>query len=77
MGNLVFTIEVSYQDQFSERQIHENLLVFPHMEPLTLNGKQYKLKTNDDVLAFHSVLEAALMEDILTGKGDAGKQEGV
>lgn len=77
MGNLVFEIEVSYSDLFSGKQIPDTLLIYPHMEPLTLNGKQYKLKTNDDVLAFHSVLEAALLEDILTGKGDAGKQEGV
>jgi hypothetical protein len=46
------------------------------MNPLTLNGKQYKIETNDDVLAFHSVLEAASVEDILNDKGDTGKQEG-
>lgn len=76
MGNLVFNVEVSYQDLFSKRQNPELLLVYPHMNPLTLNGKQYKIETNDDVIAFHSILEAATMEDILNDKGDTGEQEG-
>ena len=76
-GNLVFDINASYQDLFSKRQLPETLLVYPHMKPLTLNGKEYKIKTNDDVIAFHSILEAALLEDILNDKGDTGKQEGV
>lgn len=77
MGNLVFEIEVSYPDLFSGKQIPDTLLIYPHMNRLTLNGKLYKIETNDDVIAFHSVLEAAVVEDILAGKGDAGKQEGV
>lgn len=76
MGNLVFTVKVSYQDPFSKRQNTEVLLIYPHMNPLTLNGKQYKIETNDDVIAFHSILEAASVEDILNDKGDTGKQEG-
>lgn len=76
MGNLVFNVEVSYQDLFSKRQNPEILLIYPHMNPLTLNGKQYKIETSDDVVAFHTILEAALLEDILNDKGDAGKQEG-
>ena len=76
MGNLVFTVEASYQDLFSKRQNTEILLIYPHMNPLTLNGKLYKIETNDDVIAFHSVLEAASVEDILNDKGDTGKQEG-
>ena len=76
-GNLVFNVEASYQDLFSKRQNPELLLIYPHMNPLTLNGKQYKIENNDDVIAFHSILEAALLEDILNDKGDTGKQEGV
>lgn len=76
MGNLVFEVETTYQDLFSKRQNTEIVLIYPHMNPLTLNGKQYKIETNDDVLAFHSILEAALLEDILNDKGDTGKQEG-
>ncbi len=76
MGNLVFNVETSYQDMFSKRQNPELLLIFPHMNPLTLNGKEYKIETNDDVIAFHSILEAAVLEDILNDKGDTGKQEG-
>lgn len=76
IGNIVFEVEATYQDLFSKRQNTEVLLVYPRMNPLTLNGKQYKIKTNDDVLAFHSVLEAASVEDILNDKGDTGKQEG-
>ena len=76
MDNLVFTVETSYQDLFSKRQNQEVILVYPHMVPLTLNGKLYKIETNDDVIAFHSILEAATMEDILNDKGDTGKQEG-
>ena len=75
-GNLVFNVEASYQDMFSKRQNPEILLIYPHMDPLTINGKQYKIKTNDDVVAFRAILEAAVMEDILNDKGDAGKQEG-
>ena len=75
-GNLVFNVEASYQDMFSKRQNPEILLVYPHMDPLTINGKQYKIKTNDDVVAFRAILEAAVMEDILNDKGDAGKQKG-
>ena len=75
-GHLVFNVETSYQDMFSKRQNPELLLVFPHMNPLTLNGKEYKIETNDDVIAFHSILEAAVLEDILNDKGDTGKQEG-
>lgn len=76
MGNLVFTVETSYQDLFSKRQNSVILLIYPHMNPLTLNGKLYKIETNDDVIAFHSILEAATMEDILNDKGDTGEQEG-
>lgn len=76
MGNLVFEVHVSYQDLFSKRQNPEILLVYPHMNPLTLNGKLYKIETNDDVIAFHSILEAATVEDILNDKGNTGKQEG-
>lgn len=75
-GNLVFEVHVTYQDPFSKRQNQEVILVYPHMVPLTMNGKQYRIETNDDVLAFHSVLEAASVEDILNDKGDTGKQEG-
>ena len=76
MGNLVFNVEVSYKDLFGDRQNPEILLIYPHMNPLTLNGKQYKIETSDDVVAFHTILEAALLEDILNDKGDAGEQEG-
>lgn len=76
MGNLVFNVNVSYQDFFGDRQNHELILIYPHMNPLTLNGKQYKIETSDDVVAFHTILEAALLEDILNDKGDAGEQEG-
>ena len=76
MGNLVFNVEVSYQDLFGNREHAELVLIYPHMNPLTLNGKQYKIETSDDVVAFHSILEAALLEDILNDKGDTGKQEG-
>ena len=76
MGNLVFTVDVSYQDPFSKRQNLEILLIYPHMNPLTLNGKLYEIETDDDVIAFHSILEAAAVEDILNGKGDTGEQEG-
>ena len=76
MGNLVFEVHASYQDLFSKRQKAEILLIYPHMDPLTLNGKLYKIETNDDVIAFHSILEAATMEDILNDKGDTGEQEG-
>lgn len=76
IGNIVFEVKSTYQDMFSKRQNTEVLLVYPRMNPLTLNGKQYKIETNDDVLAFHSVLEAASVEDILNDKGDTGKQEG-
>lgn len=76
IGNIVFEIKATYQDLFSMRKNTEIVLVYPHMNPLTLNGKQYKIETNDDVLAFHSVLEAASVEDILNDKGDTGKQEG-
>lgn len=75
MGNLVFEVHVTYQDLFCKRQNQEVILVYPHMVPLTMNGKQYKIETNDDVLAFHSVLEAASVEDILNDKGNTGKQE--
>lgn len=75
-GHLVFNVEASYQDMFSKRLNPEILLIYPNMEPLTINGKQYKIKTNDDVVAFRAILEAAVMEDILNDKGDAGKQEG-
>lgn len=71
IGNIVFEIKVTYQDLFSKRQNTETILIYPHMNPLTLNGKQYKIETNDDVLAFHSVLEAASVEDILNDKGAA------
>ena len=76
IGNIVFEIKATYQDLFTLRKHTEIVLVYPHMNPLTLNGKQYKIETNDDVLAFHSVLEAASVEDILNDKGDTGKQEG-
>lgn len=76
IGNIVFEVEASYQDLFCNRQNAEVVLIYPHMNPLTLNGKQYKIETNDDVLAFHSILEAATMEDILNDKGDTGEQEG-
>ena len=76
MGNLVFNVKATYQDLFSKRQNPELLLIYPHMNPLTLNGKQYKIENNDDVIAFHSILEAAAVEDILNDKGDTGKQEG-
>lgn len=76
IGNIVFEIKATYQDLFSKRQNTEIVLIYPHMNPLTLNGKQYKIETNDDVLAFHSVLEAASVEDILNDKGDTGKQKG-
>ena len=76
IGNIVFEIKATYQDLFSMRKNTEIVLVYPHMNPLTLNGKQYKIETNDDVLAFHSVLEAASVEDILNDKGNTGKQEG-
>lgn len=76
MGNLVFEVHVSYQDLFSKRQNPEVILVYPNMVPLTMNGKQYKIETNDDVIAFHSILEAASVEDILNDKGDTGEQEG-
>jgi hypothetical protein len=75
IGNIVFDLDVTYEDLFSKRPTRETLLIYPHMNPLTLNGKQYKIETNDDVLAFHSVLEAASVEDILNDKGDTGKQE--
>lgn len=75
IGNIVFEVKATYQDLFSKRQNTELVLVYPHMNPLTLNGKQYKIETNDDVIAFHSILEAATMEDILNDKGDTGKQE--
>ena len=71
MGNLVFEVETTYQDLFSGKQNPETILIYPHMNPLTLNGKQYKIETNDDVLAFHAVLEAASVEDILNDKGAA------
>ena len=76
IGNIVFEIKATYQDLFSMRKNTEIVLVYPHMNPLTLNGKQYKIETNDDVLAFHSVLEAASVEDILNDKGNTGKQKG-
>ena len=76
IGNVVFEIKATYQDLFSMRKNTEIVLVYPHMNPLTLNGKQYNIETNDGVLAFHSVLEAASVEDILNDKGDTGKQEG-
>lgn len=76
IGNIVFEVEASYKDLFCNRQNTEVILIYPHMNPLTLNGKQYKIETNDDVLAFHSILEAVTMEDILNDKGDAGEQEG-
>ena len=76
IGNIVFEIKATYQDLFTMRKNTEIVLVYPHMNPLTLNGKQYKIETNDDVLAFHSVLEAASVEDILNDKGNTGKQEG-
>lgn len=76
-GNLVFEVETTYQDLFSKRQNPETILIYPHMVPLTLNGKLYKIETNEDVIAFHSILEAATVEDILNDKDDAGKQEGV
>lgn len=76
IGNIVFEIKASFKDLFFNRQNTEIVLVYPHMTPLTLNGKQYKIETNDDVLAFHSILEAAAMEDILNDKGDTGEQEG-
>lgn len=76
-GNLVFEVHASYQDLFSKRQNQEILLIYPHMNPLTLNGKLYKIETNADVIAFHSILEAAAVEDILNDKDDAGKQEGI
>ena len=71
MGNLVFEVETTYPDLFSGKPIPQTLLIYPHMNPLTLNGKQYKIETNDDVIAFHSVLEAASVEDILNDKGAA------
>lgn len=77
IGNIVFEVKATYKDLFCNRQNTEIVLIYPHMNPLTLNGKQYKIETNDDVLAFHSILEAATMEDILNDKDDAGKQEGV
>lgn len=73
IGNIVFEITATYQDLFSKRQNTEVLLVYPRMNTLMLNEKQYKIETNDDVLAFHSVLEAASVEDILNDKGDTGK----
>lgn len=76
IGKIVFEVKASYQDLFSKRQNTEVMLVYPRMNPLTLNGKQYKIETNDDVLAFRAILEAAVLEDILNDKGDTGKQEG-
>lgn len=73
MGNLVFNVEASYQDLFSKRQNPELLLIYPHMNPLTLNGKQYKIESNEDVVAFRAILEAASVEDILNDK-DADHQ---
>ena len=77
LDSLVFEIETNYQDPFSKQQIPQNILIFPHINLLTLNGKLYRIENNDDVIAFHSILEAALLEDILNDKGDTGKQEGV
>lgn len=77
MGNLVFEVETTYQDLFSGKQIPDTLLIYPHMNPLTLNGKQYKIESSEDVVAFRAILEAATVEDILNDKGDTGKQEGV
>ena len=71
MGYLMFEVETTYIDLFSGKQIPQNILIFPNMFPLTLNGKLYRIENNDDVIAFHSILEAASLEDILTGKGDA------
>lgn len=76
LDSLVFEIEASYQDPFSKQQIPQNLLIFPHINPLTLNGKLYRIESSEDVVAFRSILEAAVMEDILNDKGNAGKQEG-
>jgi hypothetical protein len=77
IGNIVFEIKATYKNMFCHRQTSEIVLVYPHMNPLTLNGKQYKIETNDDVLAFHSVLEAAALEDILNDENNSGKQEGI
>lgn len=74
-GNLVFEVHVTYQDLFCKRQNQEVILVYPHMVPLTLNGKLYKIETSEDVVAFRAILEAASVEDILNDKGDTGKQE--
>ena len=76
LDSLVFEIETNYQDPFSKQQIPQNILIFPHINPLTLNGKLYRIENNDDVIAFHSILEAAVLEDILNDKDDAGKQKG-
>ena len=76
LDSLVFEIETNYQDPFSKQQIPQNILIFPHINPLTLNGKLYRIENNDDVIAFRAILEAAVMEDILNDKGDTGKQEG-
>ena len=76
LDSLVFEIEANYQDPFSKQQIPQNILIFPHINPLTLNGKLYRIENNDDVIAFRAILEAAVMEDILNDKGDAGKQKG-
>lgn len=77
IGNLVFEIEATYKDLFSKRQNPTTVLVYPHMSPLTLNGKQYKIETNEDVIAFHSVLEALSVEDILNDENNSGKQKGI
>lgn len=68
MGNLVFEVKVSYPDLFSDKQLPQTLLIYPHMNPLTLNGKQYKIESNEDVVAFRAILEAASVEDILNDK---------
>ena len=77
MGNLVFEVETTYQDLFSGKQIPDTLLIYPHMNPLTLNGKLYKIETSEDVIAFRAILEAAALEDILNDENNSGKQEGI
>ena len=73
LKQVVFDIHVSFINELGER-CEDFILVFPQaVNTYTLNGKEYTIKTSDDVIAFRADLEAAYLEDILDDKNNTGK----
>ena len=73
LKQVLFDIHVSFVNERGER-CDDYILVFPQSSnTYTLNGREYTIKTSDDVIAFRADLEAAYLEDILDDENNTGK----